>query len=563
MGIPAYEPFDTSSWIAGTTGVGYERATGYQGLIGTDVNTQMQSNNSVYIRVEFDLPNVPAFDRLELRMKYDDGFIALLNGSVAASRNAPASPQWNSNATAPHEANPNAYDVFDITARRGDLRVGRNVLAIQGFNENLTSDDMIIVPELHGGVLEPLVLREPTINFGAIDFSPASRNQDQEFVELLNPNNIAVDISDWRITGGIEHQFPGGTVIAPNGALYLCPNVAAFRARTVSPKGGEGRFIQGGYDGHLSSLGETLTLLDASRAVNNTITYPGAPSDTQRYLVVSEVMYRPTGNGMAEYIELLNISDTVTLNLTGVRLTRGVDFDFTGSAITSLAPGARVLVVRDLAAFTAAYGAGRPVAGVFLNTSNLRDTGEGIKLEDPENDTIREFDYDDLPPWPVGANGLGYSLVLIAPQTNPDHALPANWRASGQPGGTPGGTDTVPYPANPLADANGNGLSDLIDYALGNGLGSAPIVPAFTAQPNPGGGSPTLLVTYPISVGAERAVVKVLLSTDLVTWQDGTAHLESVSNQQLGDGRALLTWRVKPPLADEPRLFMRLHVTGQ
>jgi hypothetical protein len=63
-------------------------------------------------------------------------------------------------------------------------------------------------------------------------------------------------------------------------------------------------------------------------------------------------MYRPPGDGLAEFIELLNISDSVTLDLTNVRFTQGVEFNFTNSAIQSLAPGARVLIVRDLAAFT-------------------------------------------------------------------------------------------------------------------------------------------------------------------------------------------------------------------
>jgi len=70
------------------------------------------------------------------------------------------------------------------------------------------------------------------INFGAIDFSPTSGNQDAEFIQLVNTNSIAVDISDWRLTGGIEHTFAPGTVLAPKGALYVCPNAAAFRART-------------------------------------------------------------------------------------------------------------------------------------------------------------------------------------------------------------------------------------------------------------------------------------------------------------------------------------------
>lgn len=562
IGIPSFEPFDTEGWTNGTTGVGYERATGYQNLIGTNVNTQMQSNNSVYIRTEFNLANLSGIDRLEFRIKYDDGYIAFLNGAVLASANAPASLQWNSASTAAHEANATAFDIIDVTSKKVNLQVGRNVLAIQGLNENLTSDDMIIVPELYIGTLGPPVVKEPTINFGTVEFAPASGNQDQEFIQLLNQNTIAVDISNWRLTGGIEHTFHPGTVLPANGSLYLSPDVTAFRARTVSPKGGEGRFVQGGYVGHLSSLGETLTLLDSSGAVNNTFTYQGQPSDAQRYLVITELMYRPPGDGLAEYIELTNISSAVTLDLTGVRFTKGVDFDFTGSAITSLAPGARVLVVRDLAAFQAAHGPGLPIAGVFANDSNLSNGGETVKIEDASSGTIQEFTYDDALPWPGGADGAGYSLVLIAPETNPDPALPASWRASALPGGTPGGSDGVPLPAAPMADANGNGVIDLLDYALGNNLGTAPVPPTFTRQTAVAGQPGSLLVSYPISLGADRAQIKVLISTDLATWQDAATNLELVSSTPLGDGRAMITWRVKPPLADEARLFMRLNVTA-
>ena len=55
-------------------------------------------------------------------------------------------------------------------------------------------------------------------------------------------------------------------------------------------------------------------------------------------------MYRPPGDGLAEFIELLNISDSVTLDLTNVRFTQGVEFNFTNSTIRSLLPGARVLI---------------------------------------------------------------------------------------------------------------------------------------------------------------------------------------------------------------------------
>ena len=39
----------------------------------------------------------------------------------------------------------------------------------------------------------------PPINFGAFDFNPASGNQDQEFIELVNPNAFSVDLSGWTV----------------------------------------------------------------------------------------------------------------------------------------------------------------------------------------------------------------------------------------------------------------------------------------------------------------------------------------------------------------------------
>ena len=39
---------------------------------------------------------------LKLRMRYDDGFVAYINGVKVAEANAPASPAWDSGATTTH-----------------------------------------------------------------------------------------------------------------------------------------------------------------------------------------------------------------------------------------------------------------------------------------------------------------------------------------------------------------------------------------------------------------------------------------------------------------------------
>ncbi|MFT6862962.1 MAG: hypothetical protein ACJAVK_001523 [Akkermansiaceae bacterium] len=65
-------------------------------------------------------------------------------------------------------------------------------------------------------------------------------------------------------------------------------------------------------------------------------------------LVVSEIMYHPAGDELLEFIEIQNVGDQ-TLDLTGVRFTKGIDFDF--PANTTIAPGGYLLVVADISAF--------------------------------------------------------------------------------------------------------------------------------------------------------------------------------------------------------------------
>ena len=564
IGTPTQEPFDVAGWKAGTTGVGYERGSGYQTLIGTDMNAEMRSNASVYVRIPFTVADPRAFDRLELRMQWDDGFVAFLNGTLVASQNAPNQVAWDSAAlNANHEASVSSFDIYDVSQYVNSLVAGQNILAIHGLNQGTGSSDMIIRPELYGGVEQEGPPGEPIIEFGALEFAPLSGNQDEEYIELVNPNGIAVDISGWKIDGGVEFTFQGGTVIPAGGRLYVSPDVNAFRARTESPRGGEGLFLQGGYAGHLSSFGETLILQDSSGDEISSISYVGDPSDAQRYLRITEIMYHPADPGLAEFVEVTNTSDTLTIDLTDVRFTEGIDFDFSGSAITSLGPGERVLVVRSLEAFEAAHGPGLPVAGVFANGTVLNNDGETLKLEDSLNGTIAEFRFNDASPWPREADGQGRSLVFLAPGAGLDPTEAASWRVSVAPGGNPGTSDALELPANPLGDEDGNGIVDLLDYALGNHLGEAPLPVRVTFEDYALGGQlvalPTL--TYPASLGAESANIAIEYSRDLSLWEDAAARAEVVDAVVRADGRSLVTVRINPPGGTGSRFFMRLRVS--
>jgi hypothetical protein len=292
------------------------------------------------------------------------------------------------------------------------------------------------------------------IQITAADYNPASGNQDEEYLRLNNPNAFAVDLSSWRLAGGVEFTIRPGTVIPAGGALYLSPNVAAFRNRATGPRRGQNLFVQGAYSGRLNAWGETLTLSDAAGRSVSSYTFPGTPSDAQRYLRITELMYNPapqpgsnTDPQEFEFIELRNISTSISLSLAGVRFTNGIAFNFIGAAITNLGPGQRVLLVKNLAAFQQRYGTGLPVAGQYAGA--LDNGGETLRLEDAVGEKILEFDYNNS--WHPITDGLGFSLAIVNDLAPWDTwGQKASWRPNGQLGGTPAATDPAPAIVAPI-----------------------------------------------------------------------------------------------------------------
>jgi hypothetical protein len=103
-------------------------------VISANVGSAMRNvNPSAYVRVALgEVLDPNDFDSLKLRMKYDDGFVAYLNGVKIAERNAPASPVWNSVATAVrNDAEALVYEDILIDLPPGLLQsgLGNNVLA--------------------------------------------------------------------------------------------------------------------------------------------------------------------------------------------------------------------------------------------------------------------------------------------------------------------------------------------------------------------------------------------------------------------------------------------------
>jgi hypothetical protein len=122
----------------------------YTNYLNTDVRTPIYgANATAYVRIPFTVADPAAFDTLQLLMRYDDGFVAYLNGHQIASANAPATPAWNSTATQQHpDAQAVQWQTFDVGAAQSYLQAGDNVLAIQALNITKTNTDFLMQAQL-------------------------------------------------------------------------------------------------------------------------------------------------------------------------------------------------------------------------------------------------------------------------------------------------------------------------------------------------------------------------------------------------------------------------------
>lgn len=318
------------------------------------------------------------------------------------------------------------------------------------------------------------------IQFGTVEVNPASGNQSEEFIQLINTNDVAVDISGWQVSGGIDHVFQSGTVIPASKSLYLSPNVMAFRARKAEPHGGMGLIVQGNYHGQLSARGEDLVLVDhVGRFVASTVAAPN-PSLAQQSLRISEVMFHPEppapGSLYAQeayqFIELLNYG-SAPVDLAGIAFVDGVQFVFPRETPFVLAPQGRVVLVQNADAFVSRYGKSIPIAGVF--TGRIDFGGEKLRLEDARGEEIQEVTIDSG--WQLLADGEGFALVAREeePGTWDQWGKPGYWRASSTLHGSPGAADPfrtiTPVVVDEIVNRGGLPGSDAIELRnLGNAI---------------------------------------------------------------------------------------------
>jgi hypothetical protein len=304
--------FNDSSWLsstAGPGGVGYERSAGYEGLISIVLNRMYGINTSCYVRLVFNVAtNIDDLQSLILKMRYDDGFIAYLNGTEVARRNFSGTPVWNSYASSQNSDSAAVnFENINITDFLKDLKQGDNILAIQGLNVSTTSSDLLISVELVAGLgsssdygdnitssgaleyIEPISLSHSAhvkaralrgntwsaLNEATFAVDPVAENlriteimynpnsldnssePNEEYIELVNIGAETINLNLVKFTNGIDFVFPS-LELTPGEYVVVVQDVSAFEARY-----GQDVNIAGQYSGRLNNAGERIRLADA------------------------------------------------------------------------------------------------------------------------------------------------------------------------------------------------------------------------------------------------------------------------------------------------------------
>ncbi len=277
--------------------------------------------------------------------------------------------------------------------------------------------------------------------------------------------------------------------------------------------------------------------------------FPAAAGD----LIVSELNYNPPGSGdTTEFIELQNISPN-TLDLTGCHFDEeaGQGIAYTFPSARQLIPGERIVVAKNHASFLTMYpGASAQLAVGEYDPSSLDNSGESLVLYAASGLEIFRFTYGTTI---ASANGGGRTLVRVISSTHPDPA-DYTWRASTANGGNPGTTDASPFTGVPLADADRDGLTALIENALGTS-DTVGTPPPWTFIKDAQG---RWLFTFPRALNADDVTLTIESTPDLAT-PFTTAAATLISSTPSGN-TAIETYQIVPP-GGAPTFFVRLKAT--
>lgn len=157
-------------------------------------------------------------------------------------------------------------------------------------------------------------------------------------------------------------------------------------------------------------------------------------------IVVNEIMYNSSDeSNSGDWVELFNAAG-YDIDLSGWTVK---DDDDTHEYIfpegSELKSGEYLVVVEDFADFNSVYENVSPLYGEL--GFKLSGSSDKVRIYNHEAMLIDSLEYSDEEPWPLEADGMGYSLELV--NSYIDNTSSENWRASNSIGGSPAAENSV------------------------------------------------------------------------------------------------------------------------
>jgi hypothetical protein len=264
--------FDDSGWLEGPSGFS---TTGYSPTSEATYWSQLPPASvahSFYLRRTFSVADPEAVKWLVLRLDYNNGFVAYLNGKEIARRGLMNDPVAYDDFADPHDGG--TAEEFEVSSFAGLLTAGENVLAIQVHTSTTSlpgyANSMRLVPELLANFQRgPFVANASTNSIQVVWRTPMAADST---VDFGTDQMMGAHISDSALT--TNHVLTLTGLLAGTEYFYRVRSTAGtttavspvFSFRTLKPSGDFTFLVTGDSEDGSARKYQIARLMDQTQA---------------------------------------------------------------------------------------------------------------------------------------------------------------------------------------------------------------------------------------------------------------------------------------------------------